>query len=44
MAGDVEGVGGEIDPIVEPGARVGCEEFADDGVEGFDPDVPVLVF
>ena len=39
VAGDVEGVGGEVHAMVAAGAIVGGEEFADDGVEGGEPAV-----
>ena len=43
VAGDVEGIGGEVDAVVEAGLGSGGEEFSDDGVEGFNPDVAGVV-
>ena len=43
VAGDFEGVGGLVHPIVESGAFGGDEEFSDDGAEGIDSDVAWVV-
>ncbi len=43
MAGDVEGVGGEVKLVVGAGAVVGGEELTDDGVESGDADVAGVV-
>ena len=42
VAGDVEGVGDEVEAVVGAGSVVGGVELADDGVESGDADVAFI--